>query len=167
MNSFFGATRIGEALHTEHMRTMEALDTLETLTTNRRPPNPVESADLLESIARNLDEDVSRHFGFEEEHLFPLLRDAGAGFMVDMLTGEHAEIRPLAESLRDSCRALATGNLDPALWDSFRADARELIERETFHIQKEEMGLLAALSQVLDAKEDAILAERHAALTAD
>jgi hypothetical protein len=39
-----------------------------------------------------------------------------------------------------------------------------LIDRETFHIQKEEMGLLAALAQVLNAAEDADLADRHAAL---
>lgn len=166
MNSIFGATRIGGALHTEHMRTMEQLDALETLISARRPPDLAEAAPLLEDIARALDEDVTRHFAFEEEHLFPRLHDAGAGFMVDMLTGEHAEIRPLAEGLRDACRAMVAGGCDAELWESFRADARDLIDRETFHIQKEEMGLLAALSQVLDATEDADLAARHAALTA-
>ncbi|WP_404385520.1 hemerythrin domain-containing protein [Caenispirillum salinarum] len=166
MNSIFGATRIGQALHTEHMRTMEQLDALESLIASRRPPAPEAATATLEGIARALDEDVTRHFAFEEEHLFPRLHDAGAGFMVDMLTGEHAEIRPLAESLRDACRALAAGGFDANLWESFRADARDLIDRETFHIQKEEMGLLAALSQVLDAAEDGDLADRHAALTA-
>jgi iron-sulfur cluster repair protein YtfE (RIC family) len=164
MSSIFSATRIGAALHIEHMRTMEALDALDSLVARRHPPEPSEAAEDLERIARGLDEDVTRHFAFEEAHLFPRLHEAGAGFMVDMLTGEHAEIRPLAESVRDTCRALAAGTVAASAWTAFQAEARDLIDRETFHIQKEEMGLLAALAQVLNAAEDADLADRHAAL---
>lgn len=167
MTSFFGATRIGEALHAEHQSTIAALDGLERLTDRRSPPDSADPAvrQALEAVAAALEDDVARHFGFEEEHLFPRLAQAGADFMVDMLSGEHDDIRPLALHVRDGCRRLLDGGLSEPEWREFQGTAQDLIERETFHIQKEEMGLLAALSQILDRDTDADLAARHAALT--
>ena len=43
----------------------------------------------------------------------------------------------------------------------FRDTGGELVEREIFHIQKEEMGLLAAISALLDEAEDTALAETY------
>lgn len=166
MTSFFGATRIGEALHAEHQSTIAALDGLERLVDHRSPPDLSDASvrAVLSAVAAALEDDVVRHYGFEEEHLFPRLADAGAAFMVDMLTGEHEDIRPLAQAVREGCQQMLGGVLADAEWRVFRETARDLIERETFHIQKEEMGLLAALAQILDADADAALAERHAAL---
>ncbi|KJS41970.1 MAG: hypothetical protein VR70_04550 [Rhodospirillaceae bacterium BRH_c57] len=166
--SFFGSTRIGACLHAEHQTTLAALNDLELLARFRSPPDVADATTQarLADIARVLEEDVSRHFGFEEAELFPLLRTAGAGFMVDMLLAEHEDIRPIAEELSVVARAGATDGFDAAAWGRFRKLAEDIIDRETFHVQKEEMGLLAALSQVLDADQDAALAERHAALTA-
>lgn len=168
MTSFFGTTRIGAALHAEHQATMATLDALERLTDSRTPPDTTSPAvrATLEDVARALEDDVRRHFSFEEDNLFPRLADAGAAFMVDMLSAEHDDIRPLAGYVRDACTAFTEAVPDAAAWAEFRAAARDLIERETFHIQKEEMGLLAALSQILDPDTDADLAARHAEMTA-
>lgn len=156
----FAGTRIGEHLHQEHRSTLDALYALENLLGRRAPTLDGDARATLESLARALEDDVTGHFGFEEEHLFPVLRQAGAAFMVDMLTAEHAAIRPLAEEVRAAIdRALAAGAFDPAEWPGFESAARELIDRETFHIQKEEMGLLGALAQVLEADIDRRLAE--------
>jgi hypothetical protein len=43
----------------------------------------------------------------------------------------------------------------------FRDAGAELVEREIFHIQKEEMGLLAAISALVDRDTDARLAETY------
>lgn len=166
--SFFGSTRIGACLHAEHQTTLAALNDLELLARFRSPPDIADATTQarLADIARVLEEDVTRHFGFEEAELFPLLRTAGAGFMVDMLLAEHEDIRPIAEDLAAVSRAGAADGFDAAAWARFRQLAEDIIDRETFHVQKEEMGLLAALSQVLSADQDAVLAEKHAALTA-
>lgn len=166
MTTFFGSTRTGEALHGEHQSTLAALDGLERLTDRSSLPDVSDPAvrAALESVATALEDDVARHFAFEEENLFPLIAQAGATFMVDMLSGEHDEIRPLAAEVRDGCRSLLAGSMTAADWRLFRGTAQDLIERETFHIQKEEMGLLVALAQILDSDDDAILAARHAAL---
>lgn len=167
MTTFFGATRIGEALHTEHQSTLAALDALERLIDRRAIPDAADPQvrQVLETVAQALEDDVARHFAFEEENLFPRVAAAGATFMADMLAGEHEEIRPLAGQVRDLCRAHLDAGLSETDWRLLRDVAQDLIERETFHIQKEEMGLLAALAQILDRDTDADLAARHAALT--
>lgn len=164
--SFFETTRIGACLHAEHQSTLRALNDLETLTRAKAAPDtttPAVAATLTE-IARALEDDVQRHFGFEEAELFPLLRTAGAGFMVDMLTAEHEDIRPLATDLAQAARKAVAESFTAAEWAAFRAMAEEVFDRESFHVQKEEMGLLAALSQVLSPEQDAELAARHAAM---
>ncbi|MFA7431196.1 MAG: hemerythrin domain-containing protein, partial [Rhodospirillaceae bacterium] len=155
--TFFGSTRIGACLHAEHQATLSALNDLELLARFRSPPDVADETTQarLADIARVLEEDVTRHFGFEETELFPLLRQAGAGFMVDMLMAEHADIRPFAEELAAVARTGAAHGFDDGAWKKFRMLAEDIIDRETFHVQKEEMGLLGALSQVLTPEQDA------------
>ncbi|MEW5728037.1 MAG: hemerythrin domain-containing protein, partial [Pseudomonadota bacterium] len=50
---------------------------------------------------------------------------------------------------------------DDASWRDFADAAHELVEREIFHIQKEEMGLLAAISALVDPATDQRLAEAY------
>lgn len=166
MQNMFATTQTGQTLHGEHQATLAALNNIDALCHARRAPDPANATvkAQLEDIARVLEDDVTRHFGYEEEVLFPVLRNAGAGMMVDMLEGEHEIIRPLAARVRALClSAVAEGRFDPQSWEMLTALGDELVERETFHIQKEEMGLLGALSQVLSADEDRALAARHPA----
>jgi len=164
--NFFSKTKTGEALHGQHQSTMQTLGEIELLIRASEPVDPraPKIQPRLESVARVLEEDVTGHFSFEEREVFPLLRDAGAGFMVDMLVGEHEVIRPLAEKLRGlALGAIDSGSFSAEDWATFCTTARELVDREVFHIQKEEMGLLSALAQVLSPETDNELAERHGA----
>jgi hemerythrin-like domain-containing protein len=159
-----GLTVIGDTLHEEHLRTLRILNALEMVLTGRAANRPIDVGDAscrrnLEDFIAAVDHDVTRHFSFEEDHLFPILRAAGATDMVDMLTHEHAVIRPMAEALRREIgRALEHG-FEVAGWGRFRDATLELIERESFHIQKEEMGLIRALPRFLDAETESRLAE--------
>lgn len=160
----FEATHTGKALHGEHHSTMQTMNDLEALIQAKAPPNAADPTirARLESTAQVLEDDVTNHFQFEEDHLFPTLEQAGAGFMVSMLKGEHEIIRPLAASIRlAALRAVSDGAFTEAAWQEFRRTATELVEREIFHIQKEEMGLLAALAQILSPEQDRDLAALH------
>lgn len=162
--TIFGTTHIGSRLHEEHQSTLRCLNDLELLIRFREAPDlrDANTRRRLEDVARTLEDDVTRHFAFEEEELFPRLRQAGAGFMVDMLTAEHADIRPFAQDLSGLVRGVLEAGFTADTWSEFVRLANELLDRETFHIQKEEMGLLSALAQILDSETDALLAERHA-----
>lgn len=167
-SDFFGQTRTGSLLHGEHQSTLAALVELETFTSRRTPPELDETGRaFLLRLYHLIEADVTDHFTFEETNLFPRLSVVGASFMVEMLQAEHEDIRALAQDLR----ALIGAFLDDAPvsvdhWTQFRTTARDLIDMETFHIQKEEMGLLAALPQVLNDADDAAVAAAHPKHTA-
>lgn len=162
-----GLTTVGAMLHEEHQRTLTILNALEMALTHRSANRPIDVGDAshrrnLQDFVAVVDQDVTRHFSFEEDHLFPHLSEAGAADMVEMLTFEHGLIRPLAAGLKAEVeRALARG-FETSGWPAFRTSAMELIERESFHIQKEEMGLIRVLHQVLDAEADRQLAALYA-----
>jgi hemerythrin-like domain-containing protein len=113
-------------------------------------------------LRQMIDTEVTQHFGFEENELFPRLRAAGDGDIADLLTQEHADIRELGSELRPIVVALAGGALAPAQHTVFKRLAFELIERMVAHIQKETMGLLPLLEDLLDEDTDRELALRYA-----
>jgi len=156
----YGNTRVGQALHGEHQDALTALDDMEQMIRNKKAVNPTDPATRrsLDGIFRILDNDVARHFPFEEEHIFPILRDAGADDMADLLTSDHDIIRPLARRLCELNRtAVEAGSFSDDAWTEFRDLGRELIDRQTFHVQKEEMGMLTVLTQVLNDEQDVSL----------
>lgn len=161
----FGS-KIGSALHEEHRSTLMALDALESMVGAKTPPALNDRLrGQMGEIARAMEADVTRHFGFEEANLFPLLQQAGATFMVNMLVNEHGSIRPLAQSIQATIEhALAEGSFEASHWPQFRETVRDFIDTETFHIQKEEMGLLSALAQLLTPAQDEALAQAYEAL---
>jgi len=60
-------------------------------------------------------------------------------------------------------RAAAAGPLDAAASAQIRRSALELIERQVAHIQKETMGLLPMLEDLLDEQTDRELALAYSA----
>ncbi|MDA8230671.1 MAG: hemerythrin domain-containing protein [Magnetospirillum sp.] len=156
-------TRTGSLLHQDHMRTIDVLQAIQEMT-HRHPSAPaVEGAVRadLERLADTMRAEVERHFGFEENHLFPLFSKQGEMGMVVMLTHEHRAILPLALEAADLAAAALAGGFEETGWRNFRDVAAELVEREIFHIQKEEMGLLAAIAALLDPAADAALSEAY------
>lgn len=160
-------TQMGRTLHEEHQRTLAMLNDLEVKMFGPDkdvPFDPSDAADRkrLDAVLQVVDQDVGRHFAFEEDVLFPILDEVGAVDMTQMLTDEHNAIRPLADRLGTIARDALSRGFDASTWDEFLELARELVEREMFHIQKEEMGLVHGLSHVLDPETDRDLSMKYA-----
>ena len=157
------------ALHDEHKATLAILGRLETLLGrhgSRRPPDPAspELAALLKDLIFAIDTEIGPHFAFEESHVFPILSEAGDREMCAVLLAEHSEILPLAQHLAELAKRFRETGLSEELWAEFHALGAELDERLVAHIQKEEMGLLPALDDLLDEETDDRLALHFAEL---
>ncbi|WP_249209027.1 hemerythrin domain-containing protein [Magnetospirillum sulfuroxidans] len=153
-------SQTGSLLHQDHMTTIETLQGLEELLGRHRQPPALDDglrASLI-GLSTTLKAEVESHFAFEEGHLFPAFVAKGETGIVMMLTHEHRSILPLALRVAELAVQAATAGFDEQSWRDFRDSGGELVEREIFHIQKEEMGLLAAISALLDEGEDATLA---------
>ncbi|MCR6631072.1 MAG: hemerythrin domain-containing protein [Magnetospirillum sp.] len=156
-------SQTGALLHEDHMATIETLQALEEFLGRHRslPAVNEEAAAFLMRLSKTLREEVESHFGFEENHLFPVFTERGETGIVMMLTYEHRAILPLAVQVAELAAAAAKDGFDEQGWRDFRDAGAELVEREIFHIQKEEMGLLAAISALVDRETDARLAETY------
>lgn len=151
--------QVTRALDDEHRTSLDLLDRLERALT-RGPAG--ELASLARPLLRQIDSEVTQHFGFEEDELFPRLREAGDGDIAALLAGEHADIRDLCAELRPLTLALSEGKLVPPASAAFQRLALELVERMVSHIQKETMGLLPLLEDLLDEQTDRDLALAYA-----
>ena len=157
------------ALHDEHKATLSILERLETLLGrhgSRRPPDLAspELAALLKGLIFAIDTEIGPHFAFEESHIFPILSEAGDREMCAVLLAEHGEILPLARHLAELAKRFRESGLSEELWAEFHALGAELDERLVAHIQKEEMGLLPALDDLLEEETDDRLALQFAEL---
>ncbi len=154
-------TKIGELLHEDHVATLEILNTLEAfLASHRRmPPTNAVTQDMLRRLAATLREEVEKHFGFEENYVFPVFLKKGVEGIVMMLTHEHRTILPLALRVAEGAVQAAEAGFTEETWRDFADCGAELVEREVFHIQKEEMGLLGAISALVDSVTDEELVE--------
>ncbi len=158
---------VTRALHDEHMATVAAIESLESLLRAGRgslPPNHADpkTAAALGDVAKVLASEVSVHFTFEEEELFPLLSEFGDSPIGMILSDEHAAILPLARRVTEIAREAAGGGFTEESWAEFRRLGPELVERMISHIQKEEMALLPALDDLLDDDSDNRLSLRYA-----
>jgi len=122
-----------------------------------------ELARIAAALARHLEQELERHFDFEEQQLFPLLAEAGEADIAGLLADEHAAIRDAARSTLPLARAAAEGVLDDAGWNALKVGALEIVERQVSHIQKETMALLPMLDDLLDEDTDRQLAFAYAA----
>ncbi len=155
-------TRI--ALHDDHLANLGLLGRVEQALVRRGGAAPSdELGDLMRALDRQVQQDVGRHFAFEERELFSRMQEAGEGDIAGLLREEHDAIRDLVEELRPLLAGAIAKSLDSAGWQSLREAAMELIERQVSHIQKEEMALLPMLEDLLDDETDRSLAFEYAA----
>ncbi|MBI3445811.1 MAG: hemerythrin domain-containing protein [Magnetospirillum sp.] len=155
-------TQTGALLHQAHMTTIEALQKLDEMIAAKKAPAQDDLlARQLKQLSRTLRSEVESHFAFEENHLFKVFVEQGETGIVTMLTHEHRSILPLALQVADLAVAAAESGFTDASWTEFKDAGAELVEREIFHIQKEEMGLLAAISALVDPETDEILADTY------
>jgi hemerythrin-like domain-containing protein len=122
-----------------------------------------ELAQLAGAFGRHVEQDIGRHFVFEERELFPRMSDAGDGDMAALLVEEHDAIRAVAREVLPLAQAAAAGTLDDAGWTALKRGALEMVERQVAHIQKETMALLPLLDDLLDDADDRELSFAYAA----
>lgn len=160
-----------QTLHEEHMAVLSILERLEKYLEagdEKSPPaaGDAELATLLDSVASNLEGEISHHYAFEENHLFPRFEMYAEPGIPMMLRDEHDMIRPVAKRLAELAREAIANGFTAETWAEFHRSGLEMVEREVFHIQKEEMGFLPALDQMLPADSSPELEKVYAELKA-
>ena len=140
--------RVCQKLHDEHMATLALLERLERLAANNSPPEKIDTAarTLLIDLAVAFENEIWRHFAFEEKHLFEYFAQSGNAEMAQHLTTEHEQIRNVGARIIAMARAAAASGFLPPAWSEFRLLARQLAEQLTAHVHKEE-GVLVPLLQ--------------------
>jgi len=158
--------RTAQLLHEEHQATIAVIESLDQLLekSRKKAPNAADPsvAKTLNATGNAIEEEVSNHFEFEENELFTRLEDMGDVGIGTHLREEHRTLLPLGKSVAEKARdAMANGFTDET-WTEFRTVSAELIERMFAHIQKEEMALLPALEDLLDAETDMEISTAYA-----
>ena len=163
-------TQIGRLLHEDHQRCLGAVQNLETLLSRQGPRKVADVTDpkvrsVLVEAKGVLAQETATHFAFEEDHLFPLLAEVGEQHMILPLKSEHDAIGPVAEDVvRLIADGLKAGAFTPDAWAQLHDLGLELAERQIFHVQKEEMGLLAGIGMMLEPDVDSRLADTYRAM---
>jgi hemerythrin-like domain-containing protein len=156
------SSQVSRMLDDEHNANVALLRQLEQAV-SRSPQYDAAHAPLMAQVARLLEHEVDRHFGFEEEQLFPRMEESGDGGLALLLHEEHESIRAVGRDLLPLARQAAAGGIDEAGWSRLRPLAHELAERLTAHIDKETMALLPVIDQMLDEEADRELAFAYTA----
>jgi hemerythrin-like domain-containing protein len=154
-------SQVSRILDEEHRNNIALLGKVEQVVSRMGKYEPA-VAGLIGQFVGALENDIERHFNFEEEQLFPRMTDHGDGGMAALLTEEHEAIREVAAELLPLASQAAAGAIDDASWNSLRRNAMELIERQVSHIQKETMALLPLLDDLLEEADDRELAFAYA-----
>lgn len=149
-------------LHREHDANLDLLGRIEQAFAGA-PRRDAELVALVRTLGAQLAQEVDRHFGFEERELFGRMIESGEGDLAALLAEEHVTIRAVAAELAPLIARAGAGTLDDAGWDALKRLARELVERLTAHIHKEESALLPLLADLLDDDADRALALAYAA----
>lgn len=155
--------QVSRTLDEEHRNNLELLGKVEQALARATKPDAGLDG-LLRQFAQALEQDIERHFRFEEESLFPRMEEAGDGDMAALLVEEHETIREVAAELLPLARAAADGTIDNEGWSALRRNALEMVERQVAHIQKETVALLPLLDDLLDDDTDRDLAFAYAEL---
>jgi hemerythrin-like domain-containing protein len=150
--------RTAQLLHEDHRATIGVIEELDRLLSAHRRKVPDASdphvSRILALAAGALEDEVNRHFDFEEKELFTRLEEMGDVAIGEHLRGEHRALSPLGQRVAELAREAQAEGFSDAGWTEFRAAASELVERMLVHIQKEEMALIPALEDLLDAETD-------------
>ena len=161
--------QIAKMFHDEHLATLAVLERFEALLHGRRADQPADAAAdpdlarMMREIPVLIAGDLSAHFAFEEDILFPLLAAAGDATMGTLLTEEHESIRETAGQLTALCDTAAAGGMSEEVWQDLRRLGLEFVDQMKGHIQKEEMGLVVDLENTVGEDDDAELVMAYSA----
>jgi hemerythrin-like domain-containing protein len=150
------SNRVCKKLHDEHMATLALLEKLERFVANNTPPAATDSAarTLLIDLAVAFENEIWRHFGFEEKHLFDYFAQSGDSEMGPLLATEHAQIKTIGAHIIAMARTAAASGFTPTTWNEFRPLARQLAEQLATHAQKEEGVLIPLLQDSMESETE-------------
>ena len=157
--------KVSHTLDTEHRSSLELLGRVEQAFARAPRAGAARDPDFIRlaaAFARLIEQDIGRHFDFEERELFPRMTEAGEGGIAELLREEHDTIRAVAAEILPLARAAAAGTLDDNGFDALKRGTLEMVERQVAHIQKETMALLPTLDDLLDDETDRELAFAYA-----
>jgi len=153
---------ISRIMHEEHMAVLALLDRVEQfLNANlgAEPPDATtgDARRLLGTMKAEINTEIKLHFAFEEEHLFPMFEEAGAGDMNAILIKEHQVLMPLGLSLARLAGNAASDGFDKETWAEFKTSSGQFIDGLKSHVAKEEMGMVPLLDDLIDQDKDSCL----------
>lgn len=157
--------QVSQALDIEHRSNLDLLGRVEQAFARNSRASHAEDPEfrkLAGAFARLIDQEVGRHFDFEEQQLFTRMAESGEADIAEMLQEEHDAIRAVASEILPLAQAAAAGTLDASGLDALRRGALEMVERQVAHIQKETMALLPLVEDLLDEEVDRELAFAYA-----
>lgn len=159
--------RVTRSLHQEHEATLNLIGKLEALLSRTQDGDAPDFADplvsdVLTGLRIALDVELEAHFALEEKELFPRLAAVGEGEIVELLMEEHKEILPIRQELAVVVGRIQASGFSDDTWTNFRRLGGELAERLTDHVEKEEMGLIPALEDILSPEDDLQLSDSYA-----
>jgi len=159
-------SQVARRLHEEHTAASGLLQRLQVLLSRQGPLVPPPTGDpgfaaLTRDLGAAIAGEIGNHFRFEEEELFPALAARGESDIGELLAEEHRTIRPAAARLVELARG---PGMAIEAWAEFHRLGGELVERLSAHIQKEEIGLVPLVEDLLDGEADARLSEAYALL---
>ena len=154
--------QVSRALDEEHRATLDLMDRVERAFARAGRAHDPELAKLVGAFGRHVEQELGRHFDFEERELFPRMTEAGDGDMAALLLEEHEAIHAAAGEFLPLARAPGSDTLDQGGRDALKRSSLELTERLRAHIHKETMGLLPLVDDLLDEDTDRDLAFAYA-----
>tara|TARA_B100000315_G_scaffold260416_1_gene321575 strand:+ start:5714 stop:6205 length:492 start_codon:yes stop_codon:yes gene_type:complete len=155
-------TRIARQLHDEHVAVIDLMDKLEEFVGRDQPDTTdPQVANFLGDLKVVIEGEVTNHFKFEEDGLFPILNNEGDGDMSDLLSEEHDVILPLGLELVEAIKVVRGEGFKAGSWQSFKQYGAEFSDRLRDHATKEEMGLVPMIDDMLEAGVDADLAAEY------
>jgi len=155
-------TRTARQLHDEHVAVIALMDKLEEFV-GKDQPDTTDSqvSNFLGDLKVVIEGEVTNHFKFEEEDLFPILNAEGDGDMSDLLSEDHEVILPLGLELAAAINVVRAEGFTTESWQSFKRYGAEFSDRLRDHASKEEIGLVPMLDDLLEADVDASLATKY------
>jgi len=160
------ANRISQVMHDEHDATIALMARLRQVIAQypkgRSPEaNDLVLARLLTDLSVAIENELARHFLFEEEELFSYLTVYGDAAIATHLMDEHVAIRRAGSALVTLAGEGGARGFDPPRWDEFRYHGQVLCDLLEAHVQKEEMALLPAIDELMDSNTEMRLYERY------
>lgn len=157
--------QVSRRLYNEHVAILDLLSRFaQVLSRPGGPPtaqDPVWST-LVPSLESALLYEISRHFDFEEEQLFPRMHQNGQGDVAELLFEDHETIRPKVPPLLALLAKVRMGQLDEPGWRSLKATGLELVDLLGSHAEKEQGALVPLIDDLIDEATDQELLETYA-----